>query len=113
MSTNDETFIKYLLVVIAFLVIGIATFYYVDFKKQVQEDKELRKISYEIESNYINLQEKKDMSCFINLELEVEQKNAKLFLDEDMTTATCGVQIVQFTHYAMKSPFTLEVIEYP
>lgn len=113
MSTNDETFIKYLLVVIAFLVIGIATFYYVDFKKTVEEGKELRNISYGIMSNYTNLQEIKDMSCFVNLEFEVEQKKVKLFLDEDMTTATCGDQIVQFTHYAMKSPFTLEVIEFP
>lgn len=81
--------------------------------KNVKEDAELRETLIKIRNNYLILQEKKDMGCFINMEFEMDQKKVKLFLDEDMNIATCGDQIVRFTHYAMKNPFTLEVIEYP
>lgn len=79
----------------------------------INEEIELRDISKNIRSSYAILQEKKDMGCFVNMEFEMDQKKVKLFLDENMNIATCGDQIVRFTHYAMKNPFTLEVIEYP
>lgn len=110
---NERIFLCYAGIII-FLILAVFGFFkLIDFNRQVAEEIELREISYKISSSYTNLQEKKDMSCFVNLEFEIDQKKVKLFLDEDMNTVTCGEQIVQFTHYALKSPFTLDVIEYP
>ncbi|MGE7983671.1 hypothetical protein [Solibacillus sp. NPDC093137] len=106
---RDRIFLCYsgIIALIIMLIFGTFTI------NDVKEDAELRETSIKIRNNYLILQDKKEMGCFLNMEVEMDQKKVKLFLDEDMNIVTCGEQIVQFTHYALKSPFTLEIIEYP
>lgn len=110
-SDNDKDFIKGIFIVLILALIVFLIFQSIQERTELIEEIELKKVSSKIAQNYEVLQSKKDMSCFLIVETNLEKKKVSLFLDENMSIATCGEQIVQFTNYALREPFTLEIIE--